>query len=157
MAQWYAAIGSQQYGPVDEDQLRKWIAEGRVGPASYVWKEGMPDWLPLSQVPGLFQPAPVAPPQRRRRGAAVLILGLAGLVCCCVPYGVVSIITGVIAAVMGAGDLRLMNRGQMDDSGRGLTTAGMIFGIISILLGIVVIIVTLIYGPWHHWHFDERF
>jgi hypothetical protein len=163
MSQWYAAVSGQQYGPVDEEQFRAWIAEGRIKPDHYVWTEGMPNWLPLSQV-GQFS-LPPAIPLRKHRGAAVLILGLVGLVCCCVPFGLVSIVTGVISLVMGVNDLRAMDRGQMDAGGRGLTTAGMIFGIISILLGVAAMVAMLIHGiphfrgpmPYRHWMRPDSF
>ena len=151
MKQWYAAIEGQQYGPVDDSQLRAWLAEGRIGPGTYVWTEGMADWLPMGQVPELSGPPPVdvvagepvATGQRKHRGVAVLVLGIAGLVCCCVPSGAVSLICGGIAAVMGLRDLRAMRRGEMDPSGRGPTLAGMILGLGGIVLGVAQLVALL--------------
>jgi hypothetical protein len=64
------------------------------------------------------------------RGSAVLVLGILGLVVC--------VICGIIAWVMGNNDLREMAAGTMDASGRGLTQAGKICGMISVLLMLVV-------------------
>jgi hypothetical protein len=50
MADWYCLVDGAQHGPVDEATFRRWISEGRVTDASYVWTEGMPDWAPLSTV-----------------------------------------------------------------------------------------------------------
>lgn len=70
------------------------------------------------------------------RGVVVLVLGILGLVLCavCAP----------IAWMMGSADLREMDAGRMDPTGRGLTTAGKICGIIgTIILGIGVLMFLL--------------
>ena len=56
MSQWYCAVEGRRYGPISEDELRQWIAEGRIRPNDYVWTEGMADWTPAGSVPGLFGP-----------------------------------------------------------------------------------------------------
>lgn len=66
---------------------------------------------------------------RPHRGVLILVLGILGLVCC--------FIAGIIAWIMGNTDLREMDAGRMDPSGRGLTQAGKICGIISVVLGII--------------------
>ncbi len=63
---------------------------------------------------------------RPHRGGAILALGILGLVVC--------FICGIIAWVMGNTDLREMGAGRMDPSGRGLTNAGRICGIVSVIL-----------------------
>ncbi|MGI9456148.1 MAG: GYF domain-containing protein [Aeoliella sp.] len=42
---WYVrpAAGGQ-FGPVDEQQIKQWATEGRVGADAYVWRTGWPDW-----------------------------------------------------------------------------------------------------------------
>ena len=75
------------------------------------------------------------------RGVLILVLGILGLVCC--------FICGIIAWVMGNTDLQAMNRGVMDPSGRGLTQAGKICGIISVALaglGIVIWLLMAVIG-----------
>ncbi len=67
--------------------------------------------------------------QRPHRGVAVLVLGILGLVTC--P------ICGIIAWVMGNNDLREMEAGVMDPSGLGMTRAGKICGMISVILMLV--------------------
>ena len=66
---------------------------------------------------------------RPHRGGLILALGILGLICC--------IICGIIAWVMGNNDLRDMAAGRMDPSGQGLTQAGKICGIISVILAII--------------------
>ena len=70
------------------------------------------------------------------RGGLILALGILGIVCC--------FICGIIAWVMGNGDLRQMDAGRMDPSGRGLTQAGKICGMVSVILQIVGFILWLL-------------
>jgi TM2 domain-containing membrane protein YozV len=60
----YKIIGAdgQQYGPVNIDQIRRWIAEGRVRPESLVQAEGSPDWKPLTAFPELAAAWIATPP-----------------------------------------------------------------------------------------------
>jgi hypothetical protein len=58
-------------------------------------------------------------------------------------------IFSIMAWVMGAEDLRKIDRGVMDPSGRGLTQAGMIIGIIHCALaalGLVMFFLLMILG-----------
>ena len=70
------------------------------------------------------------------RGAVVLVLGILGLIVC--P------IIGIIAWVMGNTDLQKMQAGQMDREGEGLTKAGKICGMISVILAIVMILIWIL-------------
>lgn len=71
------------------------------------------------------------------RGTLVLVLGILGLVLC----GPV----GIAAWVMGNSDLKEMDAGTMDPSGRGTTQAGKICGMIaSILMAIGLVVGILI-------------
>ena len=70
------------------------------------------------------------------RGTMILVLGILGLVVCG-PLG-------TVAWVMGRGDLKLIDAGQMDPEGRGLTQAGTICGMIaSILMAIGLVFAIL--------------
>jgi hypothetical protein len=71
------------------------------------------------------------------RGGAVLTLGILGLCVC--------LICGIIAWVMGSGDLRAMREGRMDRSGESMTSAGRICGIISVILHGIGIIIWIIF------------
>ena len=75
------------------------------------------------------------------RGTLVLVLGILGLVVCG-PLG-------IVAWVMGANDIKEMNAGTMDPSGRGTTNAGKICGIIGtilLVLGIVLFALFFMFG-----------
>ena len=77
------------------------------------------------------------------RGAVILVFGILGLVACQA--------FGIAAWVMGNNDLREMNAGYMDSSGRDLTNAGRICGMIAtvlmicpVLVGIFVVVVSIL-------------
>ena len=61
----------------------------------------------------------------------ILVFGILGLVMC--------FIFGIVAWVMGNGDLREMAAGAMDPTGEGLTKAGKICGMISVILTIAIV------------------
>lgn len=67
------------------------------------------------------------------RGPVILVLGILGFLVCQ--------IFAPIAWVMGRADLREMDAGRMDPTGKGLTQAGMILGIIGTLLIVVSVVV----------------
>jgi len=67
------------------------------------------------------------------RGGLVLTLGILGILVC--------VICGVIAWVMGNDDLKQMDAGQMDPAGRGITQAGKIIGMVSVILAIVGLVI----------------
>lgn len=66
-ARWYHLRGEEQHGPVDLATMRRLVLEGVVTPETYVWADGMPDWLPAGEVPALVPPDGVSP---RRYGSA---------------------------------------------------------------------------------------
>ncbi len=156
MAQWHCSIKGAKYGPISEEELKQWIREGRLGTLDLVWREGMSEWMPATNVseltdlfatqmptggaapplPGDSQPASGAPGVRPtmtrvkpHRGGVVLALGILSFVVCC--------ICGIIAWSMGNSDLREMAAGRMDRSGEGLTQAGRICGMVSVILSLV--------------------
>ena len=61
-AEWYYLIDGEQVGPVETFRLRELVDSGFLKPTDFVWREGMADWKPASQVQTLFSPAsPRAP------------------------------------------------------------------------------------------------
>jgi len=81
--------------------------------------------------PPVVPPAGPPPPRpmQPHRGATILVLGILGFFCCGIP--------GIIAWVMGNNDLRAMDAGRVDPSGRSITDAGRICGIVSVCLAIL--------------------
>ena len=48
--QWYYSKMGLKQGPVPDEELRLKIRRGEIGETTLVWRDGMADWLPLSQV-----------------------------------------------------------------------------------------------------------
>jgi hypothetical protein len=79
-AQWYLARDGQQFGPISDAELGKFIELGHLQPTDLLWREGFPDWRPALVVfppqnqkdqrgPAGAGPAagPVAQPSQRRQ------------------------------------------------------------------------------------------
>ncbi len=153
MSEWYCLIDGRQVGPVSQQQVQKWLDDGRMKPADYVWRDGMEQWARVGDLMEFDSPIELAdeppePPRRGgptvapgytgygpapgvepHRGTLILIFGILGLIFC--------FLFGVAAWVMGDRDLALMRKGQMDRSGYDLTNAGRILGIIVTVLVLV--------------------
>jgi len=74
------------------------------------------------------------------RGGLILTLGILAATCNFL------LIPGIMAWVMGASDLKKMKAGYMDSDGQGITTAGMVLGIIFTLLILVPIALYLFFA-----------
>jgi hypothetical protein len=74
--------------------------------------------------------------QTPHRGVLILVLGILGWAFGC-------FLVGAFAWVMGNKDLREMDQGRMDPSGRGLTQAGRILGMIQTLLTLVAFVIAV--------------
>jgi TM2 domain-containing membrane protein YozV len=62
-------VDGQQYGPVNAEELRRWIADKRANAQTLVQAEGRLDWKPLgsfsefaSELKAVPPPIPIAPP-----------------------------------------------------------------------------------------------
>jgi hypothetical protein len=81
--QWYLAREGQQYGPLSETELTKFVELGHLQPTDLLWREGFPDWRPAMVVfpprkPAMPRPAssaraagPMAPQPAPMRGGRV--------------------------------------------------------------------------------------
>lgn len=103
-------------------------------PAGYGFADGpVPAKLPRREQLDFDEDFGVPREHRRpHRGAAVLTLGILGVVLCCCPL--MGWILGGCAMSMGGADLYEMAKGRMDREGQGLTQAGRILGIIAVAI-----------------------
>ncbi len=144
----------QSYGPVSKSELDRWVAEGRVPAEAGVLAESVGVWYPASELyaqlrhsgplsaasnpfadrpdaPAGFQTVTTPGFQRPHRGILILLLGLLSWVIC--P------IFAPFAWIMGQADLRDMRRSQMDPSGMTLTQIGMVLGVVSTILCLLIV------------------
>jgi hypothetical protein len=79
----YKVIGSdnREYGPANEEAVRRWIAEGRANAATQAQKEGETGWRPLStfaEFAGALAAGAAPPLAAGATGAAAVATGVAG-------------------------------------------------------------------------------
>ncbi len=147
----YKILGADQkeYGPASADQVRQWIADGRLTGRTQVKAEGSTEWKPLSEFhefdsalaakmaapgypppagPGLAAPAiPSNPPPTSGLAIASLVLGVLSFVGC-------SIFTGIPAIIMGHIAHNRSRKAPQQFGGGGLAIAGFVMGYFSLLL-----------------------
>src|SRR5690606_40314471 len=60
--EWYIARDGQQYGPLSDLEMRKFVELGHLRPTDLVWRHGFPDWRPAPAVFPSSAPRPAEPP-----------------------------------------------------------------------------------------------
>lgn len=50
MTQYFLAVNGAQSGPFSHEQIRQMIAGQQINQATYIWKQGMPAWSPVSSL-----------------------------------------------------------------------------------------------------------
>jgi hypothetical protein len=151
----FKVLGSDQqvYGPVTADQLRQWMAEGRVHPATQVQREGSAEWKPLSSFPEFAVPPVVNMPRPQVREGSndmalwALICGILANVCCCL--GSLFGVLGLIFSIM------VLSRRQdyPVESHRQMALAGLILSIIGLLWRCLAPLFFFLPGAWGIHHF----
>jgi type II secretory pathway pseudopilin PulG len=112
MAQYYLSKNGQQSGPFSQQQIDQMLQSGLFSGTEFYRQEDVPDWKPISQLPG-FVPPPVPPPQfppvaaPPGRSNCLLI----GLICGAVALVLVAVI-GLLAAIAVPNFLRARKRSQ---------------------------------------------
>lgn len=95
MSEYYILNGSEQQGPYTIDQLR-----GRVTPQTYVWREGLADWIQASNLPelsGLLVPEGAVPPPAQGQTTDTkpkdyLAESILVTIFCCMVFGILGIV-----------------------------------------------------------------
>lgn len=156
----YRIIGAdgREYGPVGGEQLRQWIAEGRINAQTRVWVEGGGEWRLLVEfaefaplLAGAPGPAPVAGGVRYGAGPRLHPMATAGLVmgilsltlgCCC--YGFPFNLLGVIFSLVALSQIK---QDPATQQGRGMAIAGLILSILSFVLAVLMLLFGVIFNP----------
>ena len=158
MAQWHAQVGGQKYGPISEDEMKAWFAQGRVKATDYVWSEGMTNWVPAGSVfgasPALSDPSAPQTPATNPAVQQVYVSHSIGGPLPAAPGAVVSLVCGIIGVAVGCtglvmGIIALTNAKKARAAiaanpgvygGEGMATAGHVLGIIGIIWGCLALI-----------------
>ena len=59
---WFYILEQEQKGPVAEDDLKASFAAGQLAPDTFVWKDGMENWVVASDVPAFNVSLSLLPP-----------------------------------------------------------------------------------------------
>lgn len=76
---------------------------------------------------------------RPHRGSVILVLGILSWFVC-------PMILGITAWIMGNADLKEMDAGRMDATGRGLTDAGRILGLVNVVVSGLAFVVWILFA-----------
>ena len=90
----------------------------------------------MSQMPPPSQPSQPMQPMQPHRAVLILVFSILSWVVC--------VIFGIVAWVLANSDLRAMEEGRMDPTGEGMTKAGKIVAMISVIVSIIGIIVGIV-------------
>lgn len=74
---WYYAMGDEPRGPVDQTEFERLVQQGVIAGDTLVWREGMADWRPRSEVAD----SPAAPPSRPAPATSAAAVDSGAIVC----------------------------------------------------------------------------
>ena len=151
----YRIVGAdgKVYGPVGLEQIRRWLAEGRVESRTPVYVEGATAWTSLGLLPEFVTPLAGAPPaigavtaapasSRGTNGYATagLIFGLlAWTCCCCLPFNLLGIIFSIIA-------LAQINSQPQPQEGRIFAIIGLVLSGANLLFTVAMVMLQMAFG-----------
>ncbi len=148
MAQWFYGENGQQLGPIEDAGLHALVASGQIGPATLLWREGMPKWLMLDQLRAeggiylttspQFMGSGMMNPTTSGLAITSLVCGIVGLVTCTLIPGIPAVICGHLAMSQIANSPTPM-------VGRGMALAGLVCGylLVLIMLSFIVMMIFL--------------
>jgi len=162
---YFKASDGNEYGPITADEVVDWKKQGRMNSESLVRYEDSDEWLSLGNFSELAS-APPPPPQaisiaaqpqhdydEPHRGGLILGLGIGGLVlslmCCFTVPIPIALFIALPAWVLGSKDMRKLNAGEMDPTGKGMTQGGLICGIIGTifaLINLLLLVAGILFG-----------
>lgn len=137
----YRIIGADQkeYGPVTAEQLRQWLAEGRVNTQTQVRAEGTTEWKALGSIPEFAAVSPGAPPAmptmptpgpqvaERVQGPAIGLMVVA----------VVGALVQVASLILHVAGSSILAHGQMPNQAWANMFSGTI-GVVAAVIGLLV-------------------
>jgi Domain of unknown function (DUF4190)/GYF domain 2 len=152
----YRIVGQdgKTYGPVAEEKIREWLAQGRIESRSPIFVEGAGDWTFVGLLPE-FSPQASPPTMGSLRPDLTLahktngfatagficgLLSLLGFCCCgCLPVSLLGIIFSTIAIVQ-------IRSNTPPQNGMGFAIAGLVCSITGLVVGLVIGLVNGLVG-----------
>jgi uncharacterized RDD family membrane protein YckC len=75
-AQWWYSTGDTKTGPMTIDQLRQLSQDGRIHRTTLLWREGLTDWSPLTDIPELQSVLAGIPPDLPKADSRETLLAM---------------------------------------------------------------------------------
>lgn len=152
----YRIIGAdgKTYGPVGLEQIRQWLAQGRVDNRTPVFVDGASDWTFIGLLPELAAQTGITPPgigpakaatsaPRGTNGfatAGLICSLLAWTCCCCLPFNLLGLVFSIIALVQ-------INAQPEPQEGRAFAIIGLVLSATNLLLSLGVGLLELALSP----------
>jgi prepilin-type processing-associated H-X9-DG protein len=133
----YRIIGTdqQEYGPVSADQIRQWLAQGRVNRQTRIKAEGATDWQTLGELPEFATDVQMAatggPARGETSGMAITALVLSVLGFCGIS-ALVGLILGIVSFVR-------INNSQGRLTGKGLAIASICLSAFMLFVNVLIV------------------
>lgn len=151
----YKVLGGdgQEYGPASAEEVRRWLAEGRLHPQSLVQRLPETNWRPLHNFPEFASTPPPAAFQPVRssttNGMAVWgfifgVLSLLGscLCCCACPVNILAIVLSTIGLAQASR--------ERDGSSQTLAIVGLVLGLVSLLESVAATVAAVLANVLAH-------
>ena len=154
---WYFELNGAQQGPEETERIQQRLRNGELSSSTLVWRDGMEDWKPLSQVPELqnSQAHPTSgtlsgqPPQHAQGAPGVgvmpsqnglaltsMILAICGVVLTMLCG--IGFILAIPAVILGHISRKQIRESAGLQSGEGMALTGLIIGYITLALMLVM-------------------
>ena len=158
-AEWYYTLNNQQQGPVTLEALQAMAANGQIQRTDLVWRQGMANWQPAADVPGVFGAAAAAPgawqgppmggtpvgypgqpigyyanqgPSMAKEAKEAMIYSIVGIFCCGIILGPIGLFKGL--------NVQKQMEATGNFEGKGMATAAVVIGIIVTILHVLGLI-----------------
>ncbi|MGE0432532.1 MAG: GYF domain-containing protein [Planctomycetota bacterium] len=124
---WWYAVNGQQCGPMSFGELQAEASVGMFNHNDLVLREGMAEWVPAYQVPGLVRTGSMGGAYSGPTGVPGMVI--AGFIC-----AFLCAILGLIFCLIGLQE----SNNRPGQPGKGLAIAGLIISIINLVLGVMI-------------------
>jgi hypothetical protein len=172
--QYHVGRNGQQFGQFTEDAIRQGLAAGQFLGSDLVWREGMPQWKPLTEVFGFAAAAALSAPMVSHGGVitpsvypqpgvgmgayqhtGVAVMPMSAMAIVSMILGILALLSYVacfIGAVLGipgiiCGHMSLaeIRRSGGQLQGKGMAIAGLITSYVAVGIGVAVMLFILIF------------
>lgn len=145
----YKVLGGdgREYGPAGPEEVRQWLAEGRLHPQSLAQRLPETNWRPLHNFPELagtpppmaFQPMRSSPSNGMALWGFIFgVLSLLGSCLCCCAFPV-----NILAIVLSTIGLAQASR-ERDSSSQTLAIVGLVLGLVSLIESVAASVVAVL-------------